>query len=149
MALTLAICSAQPNWMPRKPKHMFQICQKLRCDLWTPLALPFMSRPPRGLVGPRQLLDEQNLSFMGTDCEMQPPICTQRTERLLFEKVRDHAAGRRVLDGHRLVSDRAAEVRGRDLGAPAVGKPMDHDDQTPGRHRRDVDLLALIDAVFG
>ena len=30
MALMLAIWSAQPNWMPRKPKLMFQICQKLR-----------------------------------------------------------------------------------------------------------------------
>ena len=30
MRLTLAFCSAKPNWMPRKPKHMFQICQKLR-----------------------------------------------------------------------------------------------------------------------
>ena len=28
MRLTLAFCSAKPNWMPRKPKHMFQICQK-------------------------------------------------------------------------------------------------------------------------
>src|SRR5213080_4528198 len=149
MALTLAICSAQPNWMPRKPKLMFQICQKLRCDLSTPLALPFMSGPPLGLLGPRQLLDEQNLSFMGTDCEMQPPICTQRAERLLFEKVRDHAAGRRGLDGHRLVNDRAAEIRGRDLSAPAVGEPVDHDDEALGLHRRDVDLLALIDAVFG
>ena len=25
--LTFAFCSAKPNWMPRKPKHMFQICQ--------------------------------------------------------------------------------------------------------------------------
>ena len=27
MRLTFAFCSAKPNWMPRKPKHMFQICQ--------------------------------------------------------------------------------------------------------------------------
>jgi hypothetical protein len=27
MRLTLAFWSAKPNWMPRKPKHMFQICQ--------------------------------------------------------------------------------------------------------------------------
>src|SRR6185369_17917936 len=149
MALTLAICSAQPNWIPRKPKLMFQICQKLRCGLWMPLALPFMSDPPLGVLGSRPLLDEQNLSFVGTDCEMHPPICTQRAERLLFEKIRDHAAGRRVLDGHRLVNDRAAEVRGRDLSTPAVGEPMDHHDEALGPHRRDVDLLALIDAVFG
>src|ERR1051326_6166714 len=31
MGLMLAICKPQPNWMPRKPKLMFQICQKLRC----------------------------------------------------------------------------------------------------------------------
>src|ERR1043166_9000823 len=30
MGLMLAIWSPQPNWMPRKPKLMFQICQKLR-----------------------------------------------------------------------------------------------------------------------
>jgi hypothetical protein len=28
MRLTLAFCSAKPNWIPRNPKHMFQICQK-------------------------------------------------------------------------------------------------------------------------
>ena len=28
MALMFAICRPQPNWMPRKPKLMFQICQK-------------------------------------------------------------------------------------------------------------------------
>src|SRR6266545_3509496 len=33
MALMFAICSPQPNWMPRKPKLMFQICQKLRRGL--------------------------------------------------------------------------------------------------------------------
>ncbi len=33
--LTFAFCNAKPNWMPRNPKHMFQICQKLSsgCDL--------------------------------------------------------------------------------------------------------------------
>ena len=29
MRLTFAFCSAKPNWIPRNPKHMFQICQKL------------------------------------------------------------------------------------------------------------------------
>ena len=33
MRLTLAFCSAKPNWMPRKPKHMFQICQNESCGL--------------------------------------------------------------------------------------------------------------------
>src|ERR1700733_920174 len=33
MALMLAICKPQPNWMPRKPKLMFHICQKLRSGL--------------------------------------------------------------------------------------------------------------------
>src|SRR3546814_8777013 len=27
MRLTLAFCRANPNWIPRKPKHMFHICQ--------------------------------------------------------------------------------------------------------------------------
>src|ERR1700677_1002595 len=30
MALMFAICNPQPNCMPRKPKLMFQICQKVR-----------------------------------------------------------------------------------------------------------------------
>src|ERR1035437_1292557 len=34
MALMFAICKPQPNWMPRKPKLMFQICQKERRDLF-------------------------------------------------------------------------------------------------------------------
>src|SRR5437870_12911555 len=108
MALTLAICSAQPNWMPRKPKLMFQIFQKLKCDLWTPLALPFTSGRPLDVLGPRhdypsRLLNEQNPSFVGTDCEMQPPICTQRGERPVLEAVRGHAARPRGLGGYRLV----------------------------------------------
>ncbi len=28
-----ASCSPQPNWMPRKPKFMLNICPKLRCGL--------------------------------------------------------------------------------------------------------------------
>ena len=32
--LALAFWSANPNWMPRKPKHMFQICQKLSVGLF-------------------------------------------------------------------------------------------------------------------
>ena len=31
MRLTLAFCRAKPNWMPKKPKHMFQICQNVSC----------------------------------------------------------------------------------------------------------------------
>ncbi len=85
----------------------------------------------------------------GPRASVQPPIRAQRAERLLLEEVRDHAAGRRGLDGHRLADGRAAEVDGRDLGPLAVGKPVDHDDQAPGLHRRDVDLLALVDAVLG
>src|ERR1035437_5603307 len=32
MALMLAICRPQPNWMPKNPKLMFQICQNLSCS---------------------------------------------------------------------------------------------------------------------
>src|SRR5215468_10579646 len=43
MRLTFAFCSAKPNWMPMKPKHMFQICQKLRRGFMveSPLLLTF------------------------------------------------------------------------------------------------------------
>ena len=33
MALMFAICSPQPNWIPKNPKLMFQICQKFRRGL--------------------------------------------------------------------------------------------------------------------
>src|ERR1700690_4674887 len=33
MALMFAICNPQPNWIPRKPKLMFQTCQKVRGGL--------------------------------------------------------------------------------------------------------------------
>ena|ERR1035438_2341988 len=33
MALMFAICNPHPNWMPRKPKLMFQICQNVRGGL--------------------------------------------------------------------------------------------------------------------
>ena len=32
--LTLAFCSAKPIWIPRNPKLIFQISQKLRRGLW-------------------------------------------------------------------------------------------------------------------
>src|SRR3954454_14903028 len=34
MADMFPICSPQPNWMPKNPKLMFQICQKLRRGLF-------------------------------------------------------------------------------------------------------------------
>ena len=40
MRLTFAFCSAKPNWMPRNPKHMFQICQKLSVGLLFLHAVP-------------------------------------------------------------------------------------------------------------
>jgi hypothetical protein len=46
MRLTLAFCSANPNWMPRKPKHMFQICQNESCGL-LPVACDAIGRPVR------------------------------------------------------------------------------------------------------
>ena len=33
MRLVLAFCSAKPNWMPKKPKLMFQSCQNDRRGL--------------------------------------------------------------------------------------------------------------------
>src|SRR6266700_1671353 len=105
MALMLAICSAQPNWMPRKPKLMFQICEKLRGGRGPS---PVSSGPPRDYL-------------MGRTC----PSCGPSARR-----------------------SRATEVDGGDLGAGAAGKSVDHDDQTPGLHRRQLDLLALVDAVL-
>src|ERR1035441_6004666 len=40
MALMFAICNPQPNWMPRKPKLMFQICQNVRGGLSMDSFLP-------------------------------------------------------------------------------------------------------------
>src|SRR5262244_3894911 len=43
MALMLASCRPHPNWIPRNPKLMFQICQKLRRGL-------FIDCPPVGFT---------------------------------------------------------------------------------------------------
>ena len=39
MRLTFAFCRAKPNWIPRKPKHMFQICQNVSVGLAVGVAL--------------------------------------------------------------------------------------------------------------
>ena len=80
MALMLAICSAQPNWMPRKPKLMFQICQKLRRGRVA------FSTAHLGILS-AGLLDEQDLPLVGTEGERQPPACAQLAERLVREEV--------------------------------------------------------------
>ena len=45
MALMFAICRPQPNWMPRNPKLMFQICQKpsLGFSIWGPRSRAILS----------------------------------------------------------------------------------------------------------
>src|SRR5262245_44210850 len=133
MALMLAICSAQPNWIPRKPKLMFQICQKLRCGFAPPPTLIFETS--------WRLLDEQGLALVGIEGQLQLCARPQRAERLVVDEVSDRAAGRRGLDDYRLADGLATEVEGRDLGALAGGKPVNHDDQAPGLHRRDVHPL--------
>ena len=41
MVLMLAICSPQPNWMPKNPKLMFQISQNdSRGLVWVSTGLP-------------------------------------------------------------------------------------------------------------
>src|SRR5437870_5724529 len=65
MALMFAICSAQPNWMPKKPKLMFQICQKLRCGFCAEPALDVDGpKPPTRHLpgGAASLLDEEDLA---------------------------------------------------------------------------------------
>src|SRR6266545_1635473 len=137
MALMLAICSAQPNWMPRKPKLMFQICQKLRCG-----------RGPSPAISPPGLLDEQDLSLVGAEREWQLLARAQLAVRFLRQEVPDRPARRRGLERHRLPDGRPAEVDRGDLGARAARKSVDHDDQAPGLDRRQRDLLALVDAVL-
>src|SRR6266536_1590964 len=48
MALMFAICSPQPNWIPRQPKLMFQICQNERRGLVIVDPPPYPS-PRRGM----------------------------------------------------------------------------------------------------
>src|SRR6266571_3241394 len=103
MALILAICSAQPNWMPRKPKLMFQICQKLRCGR---RLSPVIFGSSSGL------LDEQDLPLVRTERERQPPARAQLAERFLREQIGDRPVPRRGLDGHGLPDGLAAEVDG-------------------------------------
>src|SRR5271166_1149341 len=68
MALMLAICSPQPNWMPRKPKLMFHICQKLLRGFsmfvlthrsgWS--RRPFCAKGSHAKIIPRYLLLEED-----------------------------------------------------------------------------------------
>ena len=53
MALMLAICSPQPNWMPRKPKLMFQICQKLFGGFCMIAPIPLLFLPRRQVNHPK------------------------------------------------------------------------------------------------
>ena len=74
----LAICSAQPNWMPRKPKVMFQICQKLSGGFSTGgIAVP----PLCGLP------DEQDKPLVRTEGERQLPAGAQGAKRLVGEEI--------------------------------------------------------------
>src|SRR6266852_1964416 len=142
MALMLAIWSAQPNWMPRKPKLMFQICQKLKGGRGPS---PAISRSPRSLLG--GLLDQQDLPLVRAERQRQPPTGAQLAVRFLREEVGDRPAPRRGLDRHGLPDSRPAEVDRGDLGARAGGQAVDHDDKATGLHRRQRELLALVDAV--
>src|SRR5262249_37158412 len=126
------ICRAQPNWMPRKPKLMFQICQKLS-----------------GFSVFSRLLDDDGSSFVWTQRQRQPPGSVDLAGRLLLDQVPDLIASSRALDGHGLTNGRTREVEGGDLDSPGLGQSVDHDDQTSGLHCRDIDLLALVDAVRG
>src|SRR5258707_7507030 len=49
MALMFAICRPQPNWIPRNPKLMFQICKKasMASSMWGP---PFARILPHGIA---------------------------------------------------------------------------------------------------
>src|ERR671918_1666255 len=105
MALMLAICSAQPNWMPRKPKLMFQICQKPRCGLATPPALAFTSGSPPAMT---RSLDEQDSPFVRTQGQRQSPAGVQRAEPPVLDEVGDHAVGRGGLDDDGLANGGAA-----------------------------------------
>src|ERR1700741_5375762 len=98
----LAFCSAQPNWMPRKPKHMFQICQKV-CG----------GRGPTTAIS-LPLLDEQDLPLVRAEGNGQVPRRAELAEALLREEVGDRPVGRRGPDGHALADRREAEVDGGD-----------------------------------
>src|SRR5258705_2570853 len=113
----LAICSAQPNWMPRKPKVMFQICQKLSGGFSTPIVAPLCGLP-----------DKQDKPFVRTEGERQLPAGAQGAKRLVGEEIPDRAGRRSRLECHRLPDGRAAEIDRRDLGPLAADQPMDHEE---------------------
>src|SRR3990172_4100797 len=98
MALMLAIWSAQPNWMPRKPKLMFQICQKLRCG--------FCCAPGLDAEGPKPpmktSLEKENLSLLWSEREREP-LTDELAGRLVLEEVRDRSVRGSGLDRDRLL----------------------------------------------
>src|SRR4029450_3390395 len=131
----LAICSAQPNWMPRKPTVMFQICPKLSRGFSTPIAAPLCGLP-----------DKQDEPLVRTECERQLAPGAPGAKRLVGEEIAARAGRRSRLDCDGLPHGRATEIDRRDLGPLAGGQPMDHEEQSAGLHRRGVDPLALVSA---
>src|SRR5262249_60485301 len=115
----LAICSAQPNWIPRKPKLMFQICQKLRRVGWVSLVAAVemgCSAVLRVLFSAMTfsvssgLLDDQGTPFVRTQGQRQPSGRVQRRDHLLRDQVRHICARARALDRHALANSGPREV---------------------------------------
>src|SRR5262245_23715994 len=96
-----------------------------------------------------RLLDDEGSPFVWAQGQRQPPGSVDLACRLLLDEVPDLIASSRTLDGHGLTNGRTREVEGSDLDSPGLGEPVDHDYQTSCLHGRDIDLLALVDAVGG
>src|SRR6185369_8429427 len=99
MALILAICSPQPNWIPPKPKLMLKICQKERRGFVTDFVMVLT------VVDTRELLQSclmfgSKLTFGKTPLPVAP-----RPSRYVHPRLRSQAEN--VLNrNQRCVGDR-------------------------------------------
>src|ERR1035438_8725011 len=82
MALMFAICRPQPNWIPKNPKLMFQICQKLSSGLRNSVPRDAPA-PPASFLTPGISVVAPILNPPG---HAIPYSKTRTTEQITFER---------------------------------------------------------------
>src|SRR5689334_6078644 len=108
MALMFAICRPQPNWMPRKPKLMFQICQKPSLGL-------SMGRLRGGILPQRVRASREQVA------RVRVAEAERARERAVAGLPADVEAARGI---ETVPLDQRHPQAGKRLAAPAAGAPL-------------------------
>src|SRR5262249_47011200 len=110
--------------MPRNPKLMFQICQKLRCLGWVSLESAVEIGCSAAMLGrfsamtfsvSSGLLDDQGAPFVRAQGQRQLSGPVHRRDHLLRDEVRHVCAPACALDRHALANGGPCEVERGDL----------------------------------